>query len=104
MTTEDWLAIRVEQGRRIDPATAEVEWWYALTLDPYGVHNDLPEDCRQVGREYFARDPNSDVWVWFGDLPADTSHALWERHKSVLAFPAGLEAFLLRDCEEGHSR
>jgi hypothetical protein len=51
---------------------------------------DNPEECQQVGREYFARSPGSDIWVWFGDLPEATRTALWERHKQKLAFPAGL--------------
>jgi hypothetical protein len=87
---EQWLAIRKETALQIDPETAKVEWWYAQTLDPYGVNPDLPEECRQVGREYFARSPESDIWVWFGDLPDTIRDALWEKHKSHLAFPAGL--------------
>jgi len=93
MTAEEiknWLAIRKEAGLHIDPETAEVEWIYALTLDPYGIYPELPEEYRQVGREYFARSPGSDVWVEFGDLPEATRAALWKRHSSKLAFPAGL--------------
>ena len=94
MMTDDerkvWLAIRKEAALKIDPETAEVEWTYAQTLDPYGVDPELPEECRQVGREYFARSPGSDVWVWFGDLPDAIESALWEKHKSKLAFAAGL--------------
>jgi hypothetical protein len=63
----------------------------AQTLDPYGVEPDLPEEYQQVGRNYFARSPGSDVWVWFGDLPDETRNALWGRHSKKLAFPAGLE-------------
>jgi hypothetical protein len=96
MMTDDerkaWLAIRKEAGLKIDPETAEVEWIYAQTLDPYGVYPDLPEECRQVGREYFARSPGSDVWVSFDDLPKATREALWKKYRSKLAFPAGLEA------------
>jgi hypothetical protein len=97
MTQEDvkqWLAIRKEAGLKIDPETAEVDWVYAYTLDPYGVYSDLPEDCQQVGREYFARSPESDMWVHFGDLPEKTRDELRRRHKSKLAFPAGLEELL----------
>ena len=35
---EQWLAIRREAGLKIDPETAEVDWTYGQTLDPYGVH------------------------------------------------------------------
>ena len=75
---EKWLAIRKQAGLSIDPETAEVMWQYALTLDPYGVHSDPPE-LRQVGRQYFARAPGSDVWVSFYNLPDATCKALWER-------------------------
>jgi hypothetical protein len=68
MSVEEWLAIRKEEGLKIDPRTAEVEWTYAQVLDPYGVYPDLPPECDCVGRAYFARRPGSDVWVWFGDL------------------------------------
>ena len=57
LTVDEWLAIRREAGSRIDPETAEVTWNYARTLDPYGVYPDLPPECQQVGREYFARSP-----------------------------------------------
>ena len=93
---EVWLAVRKEAGLKIDPETAEVEWIYAQTLDPYGVYPDLSEECQQVGREYFARSPESDTWVWFGDLPDATRKALWQKHASKLAFPAGLEDILFR--------
>jgi hypothetical protein len=88
---EAWLAISKEAGLKIDPETAEVEWDYAQTLDPYGVYPELPKELQQVGREYFARSPGSDVWVSFGDLPDATRNALWEKHRAKLAFPAGLE-------------
>jgi hypothetical protein len=72
---------RKEAGFKIDPATAEVEWWYAQTLDPYGRDPDLPEEFQQVGREYFARSPGSDIWVHFGDLPEATREALWSKSR-----------------------
>jgi hypothetical protein len=84
--TMQWLAIRKEAGLKLDPESAEVEWCYAQTLDPYGVDPDLPEQCQQIGREYFARSPASDVWVNFRDLSKTIRDALW----NVLAFPAGL--------------
>jgi len=83
-------ALRKAVGLYIDPETAIVEWVYAQTLDPYGDDPNLPAEYRQVGRENFARWPNNDVWVWFGDLPEATRDALWQKHKSELAFPAGL--------------
>jgi hypothetical protein len=86
---EAWCAIRKAAGLKIDLDTAEVEWWYAQTMDPYGIEPSLPEELRQVGREYFARAPGSDIWVSFGDLPEGTRNALWRKHGRKLAFPAG---------------
>jgi hypothetical protein len=93
-TVEEFLAIRKAEGLKIHARTAEVTWRYAQTLDPYGIR-ELPEECWQVGREYFARSPGSDIWVNFGDLPEETCDALWEAHKHKLAFPAGLPLELL---------
>jgi hypothetical protein len=90
ITVERWREIRKEAGLKIDPETAEVDWTYALTLDPYGVLPELPKEYQQVGREYFARSPGSDIWVAFCDLPEGTRKALWQKYKSRLAFPAGL--------------
>ena len=89
----EWLTIRKKGGLQINPDTAELIWTYAQTMDPYGVYPDLPEEYRQVGREYFARAPGSDVWALFDDLPETTRDALWLKHKTHLAFPAGLNAF-----------
>jgi hypothetical protein len=68
ISTELFYALLQAAGREIDPETAEVEWRYGLTLDPYGVH-DLPEEYQQVGREYFACAPDTDLWISFQDLP-----------------------------------
>jgi len=87
---EEWLKIRKEAGSRIDPVTAEVDWEYGYTMDPYGVYDDLDDEEKQVGREYFARAPGSDIWVSFGDLSREVRAKLWERHGQQLAFPAGL--------------
>jgi hypothetical protein len=84
-----WLAVRKLEALKIDPDTADVRWDYAQTLDPYGVAN-LPEEFQQVGREYFARRPGSDIWIWFGDLPERTRSRLWELRAQV--FPQGFEA------------
>jgi len=81
---QEWLAIRKEAGLQIDPESAEVDWIFARTLDPYGVRADLPKECDQVGREYSGRSPGSDVWVWFGDLPEATRDALWEKHRKIV--------------------
>jgi hypothetical protein len=66
------LAILKEAALHIDPPSAEVEWIYA---------EQVIGSYREVWREYFARSPGSDIWVWFGDLPAATQKSLWERHR-----------------------
>jgi hypothetical protein len=85
---ERWLAVRKEEALKIDPETAEVYWVYAQVLDPYGVLDEceLPEEFRGVGRDYFARAPGSDIWVWFGDLPDETEDKLWKKHRSKVSF------------------
>jgi hypothetical protein len=97
---KEWLAICKAEGLNIDPETAEVDWDYAQTLDPYGVYPDLPEEWQQIGREYFARSPGSDIWVEFGDLPKKTRDALWERLKTKLASSEELD-WLFRDASDG---
>jgi hypothetical protein len=102
LTMEEWKAWRKAAGLHIDPETAEVFWEYTQVTDPYGVCPDIPQECDCVGRTYFARSPGTDVWIWFGDLPDATHKALWEKHQSKLAFPAGLEVnfFIQRYVEQ----
>src|SRR5438093_9911958 len=71
-------ALRQAVGLQIEPETAEVEWIYAQTLDPYGDYPDLPDEYDQVGSEYIARYSGSDVCIYFGDLPEATRTKLWE--------------------------
>ena len=75
MTVEQWLAIRKEAARQIDPETAEVDWWYVQTMDPAAS----TPICRRSTSRYFACSPGSDVWVSFYDLPAATAEALWAK-------------------------
>jgi hypothetical protein len=83
---EEWLAIRRKAGRKINPETAEIMWRYGYALDPYGIGPELPEACQQLQRNYFARSPGCDIWVFFYDLPTATRHALWEKHGAKIAF------------------
>src|SRR5262245_19971461 len=78
---EQWLAVRKEEGLRIDPETAEVFWEHGQVCDPYGVRELPPEyDC--IGRNYFARSPRSNVWVSFDDLPDAVCDRLRTRMKA----------------------
>ena len=79
MPVEKWLAIRKEEAHRINPETAKVDWDWGQILDPYGVEPNLPEELCCVGRNYFARNPGSDIWVSFHDLPNETCERLWKR-------------------------
>jgi hypothetical protein len=72
---EEWLAIRKEAGRKIDPETAEVTWIFAYDFDPYGVDPELPDELKWISRNYFARAPGSDIWVCFDDLPIATAQS-----------------------------
>ena|ERR1700722_15743459 len=74
---KEWLAVREREALKIDPKTAEATWSYAATQDPYGVYPEMPIEC--IGREYFARRPGGDIWVWFGDLPDGIREKVWER-------------------------
>jgi hypothetical protein len=71
-----WLLVRKEAGRQIDPETAKITWTYSWTEDPYGIDPELPEQCKVAAEEYFARCPDSDIWVCLWDLPTATRDAL----------------------------
>ena len=81
-------------GLLIDPSTAEIDWTYAQTLDPYGDGLPLLPEEQQVGREYFARAPGADIWVWIGDLPDATRDAIWKRFENTRGaiFRIGVDA------------
>jgi hypothetical protein len=80
---EEFLAIRKAEGLKIDPDTAEVYWEYGPPGDPYGVYPEPPPEGDCIGRIYFARSPDSDIWVHFGDLPQNTRDAIeaWPEEK-----------------------
>jgi hypothetical protein len=81
ISVEQFLANRRGQGLKIDPATAKVHWKWAHVFDPYGIFTLCPEE-KCVGRMYYAISPESDIRVWFGDLPVAIQKTLWERIKS----------------------
>ena len=76
-------------GRHLIAARARARWVTFSCFSP-----KIPAELYQTGREYFARSPGSDIWVWFGDLPNATRDTLWEKHKAKLAFPAGLPVYI----------
>jgi hypothetical protein len=83
LPVDQWLALHKDAAKTINPETAEVWWDYAYVIDPYGVHEDLHDEEKCVGRVYFARAPGSDIPVWFGDLPTTVRDALWTRVHSM---------------------
>ena len=72
-------AQRAALGKYLDPATAEITWWYGFDVDPYGIRPDIPEAMQQIGRQRFARPRGGAVWVCFDDLPPPTIKALFDR-------------------------
>ena len=80
-------------GLLINPSTAEIDWNYAQTLDPYGDGLPLLPRAEQIGREYFARAPDADIWVSVHDLPDATRDAIWERleNKKVAILQVGFD-------------
>ena len=70
-----------QAAKRIDPYTARMVWWYAQTLDPYGLGYDLSPEEEQVGREYFLADPKAEFAVLVSDVRAlhpEISDEEWE--------------------------
>jgi hypothetical protein len=82
---KEFVSIRKAAGLEIDPATAEVLWYYGQVADPYGIIPDLPEELDQVGRTYFARSPGSDRVVSFHDVSESTAKALWQAIQNALS-------------------
>ena len=80
-----WLAVRKAEALKIDPKTAIVDWSFAETMDPYGVEDDFPSELSSVGRQFFCRRPDGDVWVSFYDLPIGVAKALHAKIKDETA-------------------
>jgi hypothetical protein len=81
---EDTTALRnaKDYAGTIDPETAEVAWQFAEENDPYEIEPTYWGPCDTP--LYYARAPETDVWVWFGDLPVAVRDALWAKHKEKL--------------------
>jgi hypothetical protein len=62
LARKQWLALRKQEALRIDPERVEVYCKWGQVLDPYGVHDLLPEE-QCIGPNYFARSPGSEVSV-----------------------------------------
>jgi hypothetical protein len=80
VTQAEFRKLMKMEGRKIDARSADFYWEHGQVLDPYGF--GIPKEHECIGRIYFARALGSDIWVEFGDLPDETSNALWERLRS----------------------
>jgi hypothetical protein len=78
---EQWLAVRKEEGLRIDPEHAQISLEHGQVGNPYGLY-DLTDEGSCIGRNYFPRSLGSNVWVSFDDLPAAVCDRLWTRMKA----------------------
>ena len=67
---------RKEAGRKIDPETAEVDYFYVPRIE-YDIY-DMRGFYEEV-RNYFARSPGSSIWVRFEDLPDETRNKLGQK-------------------------
>jgi hypothetical protein len=103
---ETKLTVAREEAYRIDPEIAEMGWDYRYISDPYAVlderpdarvipdmdeirdMDEIPVEAKCLGREWFARSPKSEIWVWFGDLPGAVAEALMQRHARQMLIPA----------------
>jgi hypothetical protein len=72
----DWLQKRKDEGKKIDPANAEVISRWTNMFDPYDVCEFVPDEVMYVSRGKFARTPGSEIWVADCDLPEPTRVAL----------------------------
>jgi hypothetical protein len=60
----------------------------------------LPEECRTIGRVYFAKAPDSQLLVAFADLPPDTVSAVWNKDViSEESFEAAKVACMMAEVE-----
>jgi hypothetical protein len=77
---EQWIATREEAGRAIDIETCELARWPAYDEDPYGIRRARGEEpYDQVGTNRWVRSPESDGWIWEGDLPPEKGGAMYDR-------------------------
>jgi hypothetical protein len=82
---EGWKELWKLAGQQIDPERAEVICRWGYVVDPYGVCPELAAEEECVGRIWFARNPDGNVWIEFGDLPERTARALWKKAVNLSA-------------------
>ena len=82
VTQAEFRKLMKMEGRKIDARSADIFRNWGHVSDPYGVYPSSSEEEDDISRLHFARALGSDIWVEFGDLPDETSNALWERLRS----------------------
>jgi hypothetical protein len=88
---DDFLAKVRNEALKIDPATAEVAGSRGFLTDPYGIYG-YPENLDySFDKISYARNPGSDIWVSFEDLPHETVEKLENRttEEKLAKFPFG---------------
>jgi hypothetical protein len=80
------LAARRDAALHIDPDTAGVMTCYKESVHLYRGKLHLPEGWPRIEYGCFARAPQSDIWVWFGDLPYATFRGLLMKHYGHFSF------------------
>jgi hypothetical protein len=78
MSIGQYLAIRKEEGLKIDPATADICQSSVYIFDPYDIDPTLDRKYAPFDRDLFVRGLGSDIWVHEEDLPKETWKAICE--------------------------
>jgi hypothetical protein len=69
-----FLIARIEQGKRINPETCEVRYFWTDGIDPYEVFQ--PTDESFSVQDCFVRNSESEEWVHISDLLDEICKAL----------------------------
>jgi hypothetical protein len=77
-----WVASRKDAGTSIDVETAVLKGWWLPTGAPYAEWAPTwvsDGELEGIERYFFVRGPNSEGWVWQGDLAEDKQAAMQAR-------------------------
>ncbi len=74
----EFLRIRKEAGKLIDPERAQCFIIEDDITDPYGVRGYSPDES-VCGRLYYAKNPGSEIWVEFHDIQRGIRDKLFRR-------------------------
>ena len=71
--------LRRQAGRAIDPKTAEAFSTFRQVIDPYNDLSEFTEETYCIGRFWFFKNPDSNVWIWEHDIPNEITDAVGRR-------------------------